>query len=252
MLMKNRLLFVKSEEHEFETLIKNLENDFTVFSCKCSYPDIRFNADNCDADLVVCSYGGFERKDIVDLLECMPNMFIFYSANEYADIVDLSSRGFKYYAHDSSMYEEGEKFIRIICGNLPFRYDEFKDKIYKLIFDCNMKFHPGAYRTGFTYAVDSIRYILFSECRRLSFSTDIYTYLANKYNSSVTGVDNAMRRYVRYVWGNRESFKDMEFFPECAGGDEPPLVSDFIFEMCDRIFYKYRQDFYRYFSEVHK
>lgn len=252
MLVKNRLLFVNSEEHEFDALIEKLKNDFTIHTCNCSYPDIRFYSDDYSAELVVCSLSGLERNNIIDMASCIPNMFVFCSSGDNTDISALSSMGIKYYASKRNMCEEGERFIRIVCRNMPFRYAEFREKIYKLIYDCNKEFQPGANRAGFDYAVESMRYILFSECSRLNFSADVYTYLAKKFDTTPAGVDNALRRYVKHIWSNGEALKDNEFFPECAAGDERPLVSDFIFEMCDRIFYKYRHDFYRYFSEIHK
>lgn len=252
MLIKNKLLFVRSEDHEFDPLIKNLEKDFSISSCKCSYADICFYTDDFRPDLVICSLKGLERNDIVYLVEKVPNMFLFYSADDLTDIKTLSARGLKYYAHDLDMSDEGGRFIRIICNDLPFRYAEFKEKIFRLTYDCNMDFKPGAFRSGFTYAVESIRYVLFSECSRLNFSSDVYSYLASKFNTTIAGVDNAMRRYVKYVWSNREELRDLEYFPECAAGDEKPIVSDFIFEISDRIFFEHRQDFYRYFSAIHK
>lgn len=252
MLVKNRLLFVKTEKHEFDTLIKELEDDFLVSTCKCSYPDIRFHTDDFQADMVICSFKAFKESNIIEHMEHMPDMFIFYSECDSEEMSKLKEAGLNYFSCEYKMFDQGETFIRAICEKLPFRYAEFREKINRIIYDCNMGFRPRTCRAGFSYAVESIRYILFSECNRLSFSGDVYTYLSKKYDTSITGVDNAMRRYVNTVWMNREAMKEKEFFPECATRDERPLVSDFIFELCDRIFYTYRRDFYRYFDAIHK
>lgn len=250
MLVRNSLLFIGTNDNSFNELIGRLEHDFTINTCDLTYASVKFFTDNNEFDLAVCSLENCDIDVLRDAVRIVPELLVVFPSEESGVVRELQALGLKHFTFSTEHQTAAERYIRMFCGGLRIKTGEFRDSISKLVYDSANSFSGAHCRSGLFYVVECVKYVLFTESKHISVQNDIYPYLSKIHNVSRSSIDNAIRRYIEYVSRNYDENTAGEFFPSSAQNGRKPLNSDFIFEFADRIFFKYRNEFYRYYNSL--
>lgn len=247
MLVNNSLLFIGTPDSSFCELIDRLKADFTVNTCDSTYASVQFHSDNYEPDLVICSLERCDMDLLRDLVEIISDLLVVFPAEKSESIRELQELGLKHYIMTTEHQTAAERYIRMFCSSADIRAKEFRDRINKLVYDTVKDFSGAHCRSGMFYVIDGVKYVLFSESKHISMQSDIYPYISKMHKVSQSSIDNAIRRYVEYVYQNSESSEFIKFFQPTSEITQKPANSDFIFDLADRIFFKYRYEFYKYY-----
>lgn len=248
MLVKHSLLFIGSLDESFNELIDRLKNDFTIHTCGCTSASVQFYTDNYAPDLVVCSLEHCDMDVLREAVGLVEDMLVVFPSERSSSVKELQDLGLKHFTFTTEHQTAAERYIRMFCKAAKIKAKVFRERKNKLVYDNANSFSSSHCKSGLFYVVEAVKYVLFTEGKYISLRKDIYPYLSRINGSTQASIDNAVRRYVDYVYQKYENEKDSEFFLGSFLELGKPTNKDFILEFSDRIFFKYRDEFYRYFS----
>ena len=253
MLIKDSIILIQKDEHEFDELIYYLKDYYHIIVCPYDYTEIKIKAIDSRAWIILCSFKGVKQNDFWDKAKEIDNLIVLSTFKELA--YHASDKG-----DELECYLIKENDCRSIADYILYKDCLLSDEYYLFIGSVKRSLfhsfaqHASGCRLGMEYMIDAVSYVLFSEKKHISLTADIYPFLMTKNNVSNTSVESALRRFINFVMDNKEDFIDEELFKGLAAYDNRISVKDFIFEISDRYFFLNRDQFskYNYFNSINR
>lgn len=249
MLIKERLLFVKDNEHEFEEILKTIGDKYEIEECGYDYSTIQLKAMDMEADHIICSLSGIEKNDFLKVVPSLPKLVVLYKEynneiNNYFDEYNIAS-----FHCGNTEKKYIEDLFKKLCSDVPYRYKEFRVKIQKIIYQNFVRAYCR-YFEGFALMAIGVEYIFFCDNRSVMSSGEIYRCISEKAGISAAAVEVAIRRCICHMWSNKHLFSDCEMLKDILRDETPPSNTKMMYASADKLFFMYRSDFYRYYEAL--
>ena len=248
-LIKERLLFVKDNEHEFENLIEVIKDRYELDFCGYDYSTIKCKAMNMDSDHIICSMEGIEKNDFWNMVPSLPKLTVLYKECNIEQIRFFNDKNIGCYFTVENDKSEIERLFNIICSDVKYRYRDFYNRINNLIYT-TFVINGTKYFEGYSLIVEAVVLIFFGDNRSVMSSGEIYRCVGSKADISEAAVEVALRRCIAHIWQHKEIFNRTDLLTDIIDSPAPPTNTKFLYAVADRLFFKYRSDFYRYYEAM--
>ena len=84
MLIKDSIILIQKDEHEFDELIYYLKDYYHIIVCPYDYTDIKIKAIDSRAWMILCSFKGVKQNDFWDKAKEIDNLIVLSTFKELA------------------------------------------------------------------------------------------------------------------------------------------------------------------------
>lgn len=247
-------------------LLISVNDEKLLSQCISAFALPYFNIQKCDPDSVSVEVSVMRSKPHVVLLSSnnmksdamrslisnlnvmhkSPIIINLYTYEEQGLIEDLESLGVsKSYSAPFDFHQIAED-IREICSLMPVDINKGYDEIKHRISEIMNIFNFNNCMQGYNYIRDSIFMAVTQMNRKYNFSKDVYPAIAEKYETSSTSVERAVRVAISNSWKRtNENVRKMFFNQNSLKNCKKPTNSEFILIIADYIRVEF-SDFFEY------
>ena len=246
--MKKRIMVVDDNKamvemlKEFFSSNSNIEVVDTAYDGEEAWEKIKENSKNIDAvllDLIMPKKDGLYVLDNIKESKIDINVIVVTSYNEQETIRNISEYGVKYFVLKPFDLKELEKRIMSITSSknktnkiLDLSNSNIQISVTKILHELGIPSH----RKGYTYIRDAISMVYDNPSLIGGITKELYPSIGEKYETSVTRVERAIRHAIEVSW-NRGDWNLMEeIFGHSVDIDKAkPTNSEFIVTIADKL-----------------
>lgn len=245
---------------DYDGQYRNLENQlidfgFLVSLCKNKTVDIQVDIMHLKPSIVVFDgnkLGVSEVQKIVSDVRGEKHFPILYNIYTYEDneaIEQLTGIGVDISVPSPYNCSTIACHMKYLCENAPLDAAGFKTVVRSEIYEILKEFRLFSSRSGCSYIIDSVMYLLFERSRRVNMQGVVYPHTAEHYGVTAARVERSIRLAIQSMWKNAPDYVRKKYFPECFAMDKKPTNSEFILNISDCLYIKYREYFDKYYRE---
>ena len=246
MLVKERLLFIKADEHEFEELLDDIKDSYELRCCSYDQSTV-INSMEMEADHVICSLRGIKENNFWNILPLLPKPVVLYKEPVIDKIQYLNDNNICCLYMGNGEKESNRHLVKMICCDVPYRFMEFRQKIVDIIYSAFV-INGCKHFEGMMMITTAVEHIFFSENRTVMSSGEIYRYISEKSGVSPAAAEMAVRRSIGYIWKHKDIYGKSELLAEILKSKRVPSNTKLLYSVADKLFFDYRIDFCRYYA----